>query len=768
MTVGELKIILTATTAGLTASLGVAKSSLMSFGSSVRAMGATVGSHLMTAFRSIGSGISTIFRNLMHIVSNVVRHIRNTLLVMAAGFALVTWSGAQLEDALVRTFSILGKGAKGLEDDFRALTDMALLLGRETLYTATQAAEGMKILALAGFTTTEILNTIPGVLNLAIAAGTGLNETATIVIATLKSFQIETEDTETVTNLMTAAFTNANMVLMDLGESLKYVAAISAAAFGPGIETMKDMTAAVMILSNAGLQGSMAGTQLRMMIQKMLRPTGQAVRILSRLGYTFLDASSGASKYGHILVKSEQQLGTLTDELINTRMKLLELTNAGQTGTAEFSALSDKLSELQTKETLLTQNMEEARKEFEITGGKLKPLRQIIPELIDLQLNAAQVSTLFGVRAGIAASIFASSGKDAFNEYLNMLEKVQKNQDNWANLTDKISQMFRTTVKGRFADIKATLVNIAWTIFESYKQKLADTMFAIRNWLNEVNEVFRDKRLIDAFVNGLGEGLTKAKELLFGYTEKFRNWLEKLDAEEVKAVGKRIGEAFSSFIEYMRDLVTTVLPSAINLIKELSEKLGQIDWAALTKGAVEAFTKVINMITKASELWEKSPFFRITTKAAVGALAGGKVAGPLGAAVGGMGGLGLGIGQEINRTPFAKALERWSTRQEIEQQLLSEYRSAGKKPGTEEFYAERKSRWDAYAKSISGLAPKVATAGEGLTRETELTIEQMLENTQAVLNRLENLEGKMSSARDKLKKPKEDSRKGKYIGAALY
>ena len=120
MTVGDLKIILTASTIGLTTSLRTARASVAQFSTSVRTMGTRIGTGLMTTFRGIGTSITGIFHTVHNVISGLMRKIRIAMLVGVAAFALVTWAGAKLEDALMRTFAVLTRGAEGFEEDLKA------------------------------------------------------------------------------------------------------------------------------------------------------------------------------------------------------------------------------------------------------------------------------------------------------------------------------------------------------------------------------------------------------------------------------------------------------------------------------------------------------------------------------------------------------------------------------------------------------------------------------------------------------------------------
>ena len=149
--------------------------------------------------------------------------------------------------------------------DMARLTENAREMGRTTKFSATQAAQGQKFLAMAGFKTNQIIHSMPGMLDLAAASGMDLGRTADIASNILTGFGMEASDMTRVANVMALAFSSSNTDVEQLGYAMKY-AAPQAKALGFSIE----QTAAIVSkLSDAGIQGQMAGTTLRGMIDSL-------------------------------------------------------------------------------------------------------------------------------------------------------------------------------------------------------------------------------------------------------------------------------------------------------------------------------------------------------------------------------------------------------------------------------------------------------------------------------------------------------------------
>ena len=129
------------------------------------------------------------------------------------------------------------------------LTENAREMGRTTKFSATQAAQGQKFLAMAGFKTNQIIHSMPGMLDLAAASGMDLGRTADIASNILTGFGMEASDMTRVANVMALAFSSSNTDVEQFGYAMKY-AAPQAKALGFSIE----QTAAIVSkLSNAGL-----------------------------------------------------------------------------------------------------------------------------------------------------------------------------------------------------------------------------------------------------------------------------------------------------------------------------------------------------------------------------------------------------------------------------------------------------------------------------------------------------------------------------------
>ncbi|EEM6323566.1 phage tail tape measure protein [Salmonella enterica] len=173
------------------------------------------------------------------------------------------------------------------DPQFAALREQAKKLGAETQFTSKDAASGQAFLAMAGFTPQSIQAALPGVLNMALAGGMDLGETADIGSNILSQFHLDPKEMDRVSDVLTAAFTRTNTDLTNIGEAMKY-AGTGMAGLGVSVE---QTTAMIGVMANVGLRGSIAGTGLQTTFSRLAAPTDKAASALKELGVNVADST---------------------------------------------------------------------------------------------------------------------------------------------------------------------------------------------------------------------------------------------------------------------------------------------------------------------------------------------------------------------------------------------------------------------------------------------------------------------------------------------
>lgn len=213
---------------------------------------------------------------------DALRSQRSTLqsqLLSAAGTAMTVALPAKIavdfEDSIAR----VGAVANASEADMARLTDTARQLGRDTVFSASQAAEGMKYLAMAGFDANETIAAMPGMLDLAAAGNTDLGRTADIASDILSAFKLKAEDMGKVSDTLAKTFTTSNTSLEMLGDTMKYVGPVAATV---GM-SLQDTSAMAGMLGNVGIKASQAGTVMRAALLRLAAPPKMAKDALGEL-----------------------------------------------------------------------------------------------------------------------------------------------------------------------------------------------------------------------------------------------------------------------------------------------------------------------------------------------------------------------------------------------------------------------------------------------------------------------------------------------------
>lgn len=237
-----------------------------------------------------------------------------TAAISAGGLAVIKM-GSDFEAQMSRVKAISG----ATQEDFQKLRDQALQLGADTSFSASQAAEGMENLAAAGFSVTETMEAMPGLLDLAAASGEDLSASSDIAASAIRGFGLEASEAAHVADVLAANANMTNSSVAQTGEALKYIAPVARAA---GI-SLEETSAAIGLMANAGIQGSQAGTTLRGALSRLSKPTDDMCQVMDKLGLEFYD-NEGKMKSLHDQIEMLQKATKgMTDEQRNNALVTL-------------------------------------------------------------------------------------------------------------------------------------------------------------------------------------------------------------------------------------------------------------------------------------------------------------------------------------------------------------------------------------------------------------------------------------------------------------
>ncbi|EII2709333.1 phage tail tape measure protein [Staphylococcus pseudintermedius] len=223
-------------------------------------------------FQEIGRSMQSVGRSMsLYVTAPVV-----------AGFGAAVKKSIDFDDSMRKVKATSG----ATSGEFQQLRDKALEMGAKTKFSASQSAEALNYMALAGWDTKEMMSGIDGVMQLAAASGEDLGAVSDIVTDSLTAFGLKAKDSGHFADVLAQASSKANTDVRGLGEAFKYAAPV-AGALG---YTVEDTSIAIGLMSNAGIKGEKAGTALRTMFSNLAKPTKAMKNQMDELGISITDS----------------------------------------------------------------------------------------------------------------------------------------------------------------------------------------------------------------------------------------------------------------------------------------------------------------------------------------------------------------------------------------------------------------------------------------------------------------------------------------------
>lgn len=367
-------------------------------------------------------------------------------------------------------------GATG--NDFDSLRDKAIEMGDKTKFSASESAEAMEYMAMAGWKTEDMLNGISGVMSLAAASGEELGTTSDIVTDGLTAFGMSASDSAHFADVLAAASANANTNVSMLGESFSYVAPV-AGSLGYSVE---DVSTALGLMANSGIKASQGGTALRTLLTNMSDPTDKMSAAMKELGIS-LDDGSGHMK------------------------SLQEVMQDLRTG---FSDL--KMTEEEYNETFGKLNAE-----YEAGNMSQEDYEKSIEELTNTLFGAegaqkAQTAAMLAGKTGMAGLLAIVNASD--EDFANLSESINGASEQTALLADgsivplsealasgqeviqtfngaaeQMSSVMMDNASGGVAVLKSNLQTLAISLGDLLMPTVTDIITSLQGFVQELNSL---------------------------------------------------------------------------------------------------------------------------------------------------------------------------------------------------------------------------------------------------------------------------------------
>lgn len=305
-----------------------------------------------------------------------------------------------------------------------ALRDLAKQMGSETAFSASECADAMNYLALAGYDTQEIYDTLPTVLNLAAAGGIDLASASDMVTDAMSALGMETREADTMVDQMSETASTTNTSVAQLGEAILTIGATAKTVKGGTAE----LNTALGILANNGIKGAEGGTHLRNVILALQSPTDKAAACMESLGVEVYDSEGNMRSLNDILTGLNTSMDGMTSaekqNIISSIFNKTDLaavnsllSNTGdswdslqqsiaESGGAAQQMADTQLDNLSGQITILKSALEGLAISFgEILMPKIRAAAKKIQEFVDKLngMNDEQKETVLKIAAVVAA-----------------------------------------------------------------------------------------------------------------------------------------------------------------------------------------------------------------------------------------------------------------------------------------------------------------------------------------------------------------------------
>ena len=498
--------------------------------------------------KTVGDNISNVGTKLLPVTAGVVG--LGTVAVKTA---------ADFDSAMSKVAAVSGATGKDLD----ALRDKAREMGSKTKFSASEAAEAMNYMAMAGWKTEDMLSGIEGVMNLAAASGEDLATTSDIVTDALTAFGLSAKDSGHFADILAAASSNANTNVSMMGETFKYCAPI-AGALGFSAE---DTAEAIGLMANAGIKGSQAGTALRTIMNNLSGDVKICGSSIGEVTVATTNADGSMRDLSDILADcrtafsglSESEKAAAAESLVgkNAMSGFLALMNAGE---ADINKLSSAIDNCDGCAAGMAETMNDN------LAGQLTILKSQLQELA------------------------ISFGELLMPAIRTIVGWIQKFVD-WLNSMDEGTRKVIVTIALVAAAIGPVLIIVGKVIsaigtIMTIIPKLAGVINAAKGVIAAFNAVCAANPyvlIIAAIV-----ALVAAFIYLWNNCEEFRQfWIDLW--ESIKEIAVAVWEALKEFFTAAWEAIKTTAVTVWNAIKDF--------FTGLWEGIKNIFTTVVNAIS---------------------------------------------------------------------------------------------------------------------------------------------------------------------------
>lgn len=513
-----------------------------------------------------------------------------TAAVTGLGTAAVT-TAANFESSMSQVQATMGITKDSMStvngesvNTMNALSNLAKEMGSKTAFSASECAEALNYLALAGYNTQEMTDTLPTVLNLAAAGGLDLASASDMVTDAMSALGLGVSDAETMVDQMSKTASTTNTSVAQLGEGILTIGATAKSVKGGTAE----LNTALGILANNGIKGAEGGTHLRNIILSLQNPTDKAADAMKTLGVDVYDSQGNMRSMNDILGDLNKSMDGMTSEekanIISTIFNKTDLSsvnallaNTGDTwdslqqsitnsGGAAQQMADTQLDNLQGQLTILKSALEGLAISFgELLMPAIKSIVTAVQGFVD-KLNSMDEGTK---KVIVTIALIVA----AIGPVLIVIGKVISAVGTIMTIVPKIAGVINT-VKTAFMALNTTmLANPIFLIIAAIAALVAAFIYLWNNC-----DGFR-QFWIDLWENVKQVAITVWNAIKAFFSQVW---------EAIKTIFSTVFEVIKTLVTTYFNLYKTIIETVINVIKTVITTV----WNAI-KGV---FTTVFNVI----------------------------------------------------------------------------------------------------------------------------------------------------------------------------
>ena len=519
-------------------------------------------------------------------------------------------AGSDFESGMSKVGAI--SGATG--DDLDALRDKAKEMGASTKFTATESAEAFQYMAMAGWKTSDMLDGISGVMNLAAASGEDLGEVSDIVTDALTAMGYSAGDAGHFADVLASASSNSNTNVGMMGNTFQYVAPI-AGALGYSIE---DTATAIGLMANAGIKGEHAGTSLRSVLTRLSSPPKECADAMQALGISMTNADGTMRPLSDVMGQLREKFNGLSESQQTQYAKaiagqeamsgLLAIVNASP---GDYQKLTDSINDcsgaaedmantmnnnVSGQITLLKSKVEGIMiKIFDDASGKIREAIDKISDALDSVdwdsvgekigdaigkavdvfkwiLDNAPAITASLVAISVAFTVFkTASAIGSVVEMFQKLTTVIKGAEA-AQIALNASQIANPIglIIGTIAGLVAGIM-VLWNTNDDFRNAVMEIWQGIQDFVGNAIQAIGD------FFSNLGDTISQLPQMLADWLnnaiETVSEWVSNF-AQQASDAGSQFVDNITSFVQNLPQNIANFLSNVISNVSSWVSDMG--------------------------------------------------------------------------------------------------------------------------------------------------------------------------------------------------